>query len=136
MSDFGSGLEQCGPMHELSGRASKADLRRRIATLEAEKAHGAACYSDMEEAKRLVSIERDIAQTALALLETSLPNDVEHAVTLAEESFPSDQVGETCGLCIHFLSAFDTCAIGPVETCFRWMPGMTCRLTPTEFRKK
>ena len=37
MSDFGSGLEQCGPMHELSGRASKADLRRRIAVLEAER---------------------------------------------------------------------------------------------------
>ena len=35
MSDFGSGLEQYGPRHELSGRASKADLRRRIAELEA-----------------------------------------------------------------------------------------------------
>lgn len=38
MSDFGSGLEQFGPMHELSGRASKADLRRRIAELEADLA--------------------------------------------------------------------------------------------------
>ena len=36
MSDFGSGLEVCGPMHEKSGRASKADLRRRIAELETE----------------------------------------------------------------------------------------------------
>ena len=38
MSDFGSGLERYGPMHERSGRASKADLRRRIASLEAELA--------------------------------------------------------------------------------------------------
>ena len=32
-ADFGSGLEQYGPMHERSGRASKSDLRRRIAAL-------------------------------------------------------------------------------------------------------
>lgn len=38
MSDFGSGLEQCGPRHEMSGRISRADLRRRIAELEAERA--------------------------------------------------------------------------------------------------
>ena len=37
-----------------------------IAELEAEKAHGAACYSGMEEAKRLVSIERDEARKAEA----------------------------------------------------------------------
>lgn len=36
MSDFGSSLEQYGPRHEMSGRASKADLRRRIANLEEE----------------------------------------------------------------------------------------------------
>lgn len=35
-----------------------------ITALEAEKAHLAVCYNDMEEAKRLVSVERDAALRA------------------------------------------------------------------------
>lgn len=80
MIDFGSGLEQYGPQHQRSGKATKADLRRHIyaETTRANKAeaaladrdrmlaHSGACYRDMEAAKLALSIERDELKAAMA----------------------------------------------------------------------
>lgn len=57
MSDFGSGIERYGPRFELSGRASKADLRRRIAALEAERKELRLAMRNLSEKYNEISVE-------------------------------------------------------------------------------
>jgi len=72
VSDFGCSLEQYGPRHEMSGRASKADLRRRIAELERHEETWQEVHQQDCAANQRLAESRDEARDEAKRLRTVL----------------------------------------------------------------
>lgn len=91
MNDFSSGSEQYGLRHELRGKATKADLRRRISVLEADLAARPRGIGDSDIAA--LFDERDALRTELseALVKLEHCHDLLAEKQLALDSLERDR---------------------------------------------